>query len=214
MRLVGSAICYQMQSSQSNMVFVTCRRHSKRPWVLVHFMSQCARNMTRSLGWDTHADIMSSRHRRSEAAIGAAAVADEVGIRVTVIGTPAEEVCDAGGKILLLERGAFEGIHTAMMIHPWSQEIVDPPLIPVSVFEARYKGKAAHFAAFPELGINAADALTVAQVAIGLLRLHIKSTDRVHGIITHGGDAPNIVPDNTSAKYMVRAKNLAELRGD
>ena len=147
------------------------------------------------------------------AAIGAAVVADEVGIRVTVIGTPAEEVCDAGGKILLLERGAFEGVHTAMMIHPWSQEIVDPPLIPVSVFEAHYKGKEAHFSAFPELGINAGDALTVAQVAIGLLRLHIKSTDRVHGIITHGGDAPNIVPANTSAKYMVRAKNLAELQG-
>ena len=145
------------------------------------------------------------------AAIGAATVADDLGLRVTVIGTPAEELCDGGGKILLLERGAFEGVHTAMMVHPWSQEILEPSLIPVSVFEAHFTGKEAHFAAFPELGINAADALTVAQVAIGLLRLHIKSTDRVHGIITHAGDAPNIVPAHTSAKYMVRAKNLSEL---
>jgi len=74
-----------------------------------------------------------------------------------------------------------------------------------------YWGKAAHASGFPELGINAADALTVAQAAIGLLRQHIRSTDRVHGIITRGGEAFNVVPAHTSARYMVRAQTVAEL---
>ena len=74
-----------------------------------------------------------------------------------------------------------------------------------------YTGKEAHASAFPQLGINAADALTVAQTAIGLLRQHLHDTDRVHGIITKGGEAPNIVPAHTAAKYMVRAQTLAKL---
>jgi metal-dependent amidase/aminoacylase/carboxypeptidase family protein len=75
-------------------------------------------------------------------------------------------------------------------------------------FHVRYTGKEAHASAYPELGINAADALTVAQVAIGLLRQHIRPTDRVHGIVTKGGDAPNIIPAETTARYVVRAKTL------
>src|SRR5262249_18298299 len=69
-----------------------------------------------------------------------------------------------------------------------------------------YTGKAAHASAFPELGVNAADALTIAQTAIGLLRQHIRATDRVHGIVTDGGDAPNIVPAHAGARYIVRAR--------
>jgi amidohydrolase len=145
------------------------------------------------------------------AGIAAARVADEVGLTVSIIGTPAEEVGDAGGKILLLERGAFKGLHAAMMVHPAPVDIVEFPIIAASMFEVRYTGKEAHASAFPELGINAADALTVAQTAIGLLRQHIRSTDRIHGIITKGGDAPNIVPAHTTAKYMVRAKTIADL---
>jgi amidohydrolase len=132
-------------------------------------------------------------------------------LTVSIIGTPAEEVGDAGGKILLLERGAFKGLHAAMMVHPAPVDIVEFPIIAASMFEVRYTGKEAHASAFPELGINAADALTVAQTAIGLLRQHIRSTDRIHGIITKGGDAPNIVPAHTTAKYMVRAKTIADL---
>jgi metal-dependent amidase/aminoacylase/carboxypeptidase family protein len=74
-----------------------------------------------------------------------------------------------------------------------------------------YHGKAAHAAAFPERGINAADALTVAQTAIGLLRQHIRPTDRVHGIVLRGGEAPNVVPAHTIARYVVRASRIAEL---
>ena len=98
-----------------------------------------------------------------------------------------------------------------MMAHPSPQDVVEPAIIAVSQFDVHYTGKAAHAAAYPEQGINAADALTIAQMAIGLLRQHIQSTDRIHGIVTKGGDAPNIIPAHTAAKYMVRAKTLADL---
>lgn len=145
------------------------------------------------------------------AGIAAAKVANDVGLTISVIGTPAEEAGDAGGKILLLERGAYRGMHAAMMVHPAPFDIVDPAIIACSMFEVHYTGKEAHASAFPERGINAADALTIAQTAIGLLRQHIRSSDRIHGIITKGGDAPNVVPAHTAAKYIVRAKTLNDL---
>ena len=145
------------------------------------------------------------------AAIAAAQVADEVGLTVSVIGTPAEEVGNASGKILLLERGAFTGIDAAMMVHPAPLDMCRAKVIAASMFDVHCTGKASHASAFPELGVNAADALTVAQTAIGLLRQHIRDTDRIHGIVTHGGDAPNVVPAHTSARYIVRAETLAQL---
>jgi len=145
------------------------------------------------------------------AAIAAAMVADEVGLTITLLGTPAEEICNAGGKILMLERGAFGGVHAAMMVHPAPVDISAPSIIAAAMFDVHYTGKEAHASAFPELGINAADALTVAQTAVGLLRQHIRDSDRIHGIVTKGGEAPNIVPAHTSARYMVRAPTLAKL---
>jgi amidohydrolase len=143
------------------------------------------------------------------AAIAAARIADEAGLTVRVVGTPAEE--GGGGKIILLERGAFDGVHAAMMVHPAPADVVEPPVIAVAHFDVHYTGKSAHASSYPELGINAADALTVAQVAIGLLRQHIRPTDRIHGIVTDGGDAPNIVPAHAAAKYYVRARTLGQL---
>lgn len=145
------------------------------------------------------------------AALAVAKVADDVGLTVSVLGTPAEEVGDAGGKILLLERGAFADVHAAMMVHPAPMDVVDPAIIACSMFHVAYTGKEAHASAFPERGINAADALTVAQTAIGLLRQHIHPTDRIHGIVTNGGSAPNVIPAHTKARYIVRAKTLDEL---
>ncbi len=145
------------------------------------------------------------------AAIGAASVADDVGLTITVLGTPAEEVGDNGGKIQLLEGGAFDGVHAAMMVHPGPYDVVIPRIIAASMFEVHYTGKEAHASAFPELGVNAADALTVAQTAIGLIRQHIQPSDRVHGIVTKGGDAPNIIPAHTSARYIVRTHALEDL---
>jgi amidohydrolase len=138
-------------------------------------------------------------------------VADEVGLTVSVIGTPAEEVGNAGGKILLLERGAFEGLHAAMMVHPAPFDMLRAKIIAASMFEVHCTGKESHASAFPELGVNAADALTIAQTALGLLRQHIRSTDRIHGIVTNGGSAPNVVPAHTSAKYIVRSETLEQL---
>jgi amidohydrolase len=146
------------------------------------------------------------------AGIAAAKVADDAGLTVHVFGTPAEEVGNASGKVLMLERGAFQGIHAAMMVHPAPVEMIEAHLIAASMFDVEYTGKEAHASAFPEMGINAADALTVAQVSIGLLRQHLRQTDRIHGFTTHGGEAPNVIPAHTSAKYIVRAENLEELR--
>ncbi len=145
------------------------------------------------------------------AGIGAGAVADDAGLTVTVMGTPAEEVLRSGGKIRLLEGGAFEGAHAAMMTHPAPWDVAVWPIVAASFFEVHYEGKAAHASGFPEQGVNAADALTIAQTAIGLLRQHIRSTDRVHGIVTHGGDAFNIIPAHASADYAVRAVTLDDL---
>ncbi len=145
------------------------------------------------------------------AALAAAKVANDVGLTISVIGTPAEEVGNAGGKILLLERGGFEGIHASMMVHPAPFDMLRSKIIAASMFEVRYTGKESHASAFPELGVNAADALTVAQTALGLLRQHIRSTDRIHGIVTNGGAAPNVVPAHTSAKYIARSETLAQL---
>jgi metal-dependent amidase/aminoacylase/carboxypeptidase family protein len=111
----------------------------------------------------------------------------------------------------MLERGAFSGVHAAMMVHPAPFDILKPSVIAASMFEIRYTGREAHASSYPEQGINAADALTVAQTAIGLLRQHIHPTDRIHGITTHGGDAPNVIPGHTAAKYIVRGRTLAEL---
>ncbi|MGB6728411.1 MAG: M20 family metallopeptidase [Terracidiphilus sp.] len=145
------------------------------------------------------------------AALAVARVADDVGLTVSVIGTPAEEVGNAGGKILLLERGAFAGIHASMMVHPAPFDMLRAKMIAASMFDVHYAGKESHASAFPELGINAADALTVAQTSLGLLRQHIRSSDRIHGIVTNGGAAPNVVPAHTSARYIVRSETLDQL---
>jgi amidohydrolase len=143
------------------------------------------------------------------AGMALARVADDAGLRVTVLGTPAEE--GGGGKILLLKRGAFDGAHAAMMVHPSPYEQPEMPIIAVNHLKVAYTGKEAHASAYPFLGVNAADALVVAQTAIGLLRQHLRPSDRVHGIVTKGGDAANIIPAHTTADWMVRAADLEQL---
>lgn len=147
------------------------------------------------------------------AAVGAglalAPLVDELGITLRVLGTPAEE--GGGGKILMLDAGVFDGVHAAMMVHPAPYESLTIPCLAVEHVGVTYRGKEAHASAFPELGRNAADALTVAQVAIGLLRQHITADQRIHGIVTHGGDAPNVVPGRTEGSWYVRAATLAAL---
>ncbi|MEI8332551.1 MAG: M20 family metallopeptidase [Chloroflexota bacterium] len=145
------------------------------------------------------------------AGLGLAAVADEVGIEVVVIGTPAEE--GGGGKVFMLERGGFDGIHAAMMVHPAPYETADMPMIAAGHVTVTYRGKAAHAAAFPWLGVNAGDALVVAQVAIGLLRQQLPLDVQAHGIVLKGGDAMNIIPHETVMDYMFRAPTIEGLEG-
>jgi amidohydrolase len=145
------------------------------------------------------------------AAVGLAAVAGALGIRVVLLGTPAEE--GGGGKILLLERGAFEGIHAALMVHPGPRDFIEMPSLATTELTATFTGRAAHASAFPERGVNAADAATLAQVAIGLLRQQLRPEDRVHGIVTEAGVAPNVIPDRARMRYLVRSARL-EVLGD
>ncbi|HXQ90898.1 MAG TPA: M20 family metallopeptidase [Acidimicrobiales bacterium] len=143
------------------------------------------------------------------AGMALAGLADDLGLTVTVLGTPAEE--GGGGKVLLLERGAFDDAHAAMMVHPWPEDRLVATCLAVDHLEVHYRGRAAHASASPEQGINAADAMVTAQVAIGLLRQHLRRGDQVHGIVTKGGDAPNIVPEETLGRFMVRARTLEDL---
>ena len=143
------------------------------------------------------------------AGVGLAAMADDLGVTVTVLGTPAEE--GGGGKVLLLERGAFAGAHAAMMVHPWPEDRLEATCLAVDHVEVTYTGREAHASASPEKGINAGDAFVVAQVAIGLLRQHLQRGDQVHGIVTKGGDAPNVVPKEATGRFMVRALDLDAL---
>jgi amidohydrolase len=151
------------------------------------------------------------------AAVGAtlalAPLADELGITLHLIGTPAEE--GGGGKVYLLERGAFDGVHAAMMVHPTPNEDVYPRVTAVAHMHVEYTGREAHAALAPHLGVNAADAFTVAQVALGLLRQHLRPTDQIHGVVLQGGAAANVVPAHAEGVWMARAptiESLAELR--
>jgi amidohydrolase len=143
------------------------------------------------------------------AGIALARVADEAELSIEVIGTPAEE--GGGGKVLLLERGAFDGVHFALMVHPGPVEQEQLVCLAASHFTVRYHGKAAHASGHPHEGINAADAITLAQVAIGLLRQQLPQTVRVHGIVKLGGQAANAIPELTEVEYFVRAPTLVEL---
>jgi amidohydrolase len=145
------------------------------------------------------------------AGVALAPIADDIGATISIIGTPAEE--GGGGKVLLLERGAFDGVDAAMMVHPAPLEDMTPRVSAVSHFEVRYTGHESHAAAAPERGVNAGDAFTVAQVALGLLRQHLRAGEQVHGVVRHGGEAANVIPAHTSGLWMARARSEAELDG-
>ncbi len=145
------------------------------------------------------------------AAVALTGLADDLGITVVVLGTPAEE--GGGGKVAMIEAGAFDDAHAAMMVHPGPVDVIRANPYAVSHLRIGYSGEAAHAAAYPELGRNAADAFTIAQVAIGLLRQQLPSTARVHGIVTSGGAAPNIIPESTEGRWYVRASTTQELNG-
>ena len=143
------------------------------------------------------------------AALGLKAVEDQLPGKVRLIGTPAEE--RGGGKELMARAGAFDGVDAAMMIHPAGVNLATMPCICVAEVEVIYHGRSAHASAMPHKGINALDGMLLAYQAISNLRQHIRDHERIHGIVTEGGQAPNIVPDRAAGAFYVRAANEQDL---
>ena len=143
-------------------------------------------------------------------ALALAEVADDLGLKVVLLGTPAEEA--GGGKVLLLNAGTFDDIAVTVMIHPGPIDIARARSLALSQVEVTYLGREAHAAVAPYLGINAADAITVAQTAIGLLRQQFVPGQMAHGIVVDGGQATNVIPARTVLRYTMRATDAASLR--
>lgn len=144
------------------------------------------------------------------AALALAEVADELGLQVALLGTPAEEV--GGGKALLLEAGVFDDVAVAVMAHPGPSDVAAARSLALSEVTVRYLGRESHAAVAPYLGVNAADAVTVAQVAIGVLRQQLAPGQLVHGIVTDGGQAVNVIPGRAEMQYTMRAADSESLR--
>jgi amidohydrolase len=139
------------------------------------------------------------------AGLAGKSVIDQLGGSIFVIGTPAEEVY--GGKVVMAERGAFDGIDVAMMAHPGTRDTAATWALACQTLEVEFLGRAAHAAAHPEAGINALEAMVQSFNAINSLRQHIRDRARIHGIITDGGGAPNVVPAHSAGTFIVRAES-------
>jgi len=143
------------------------------------------------------------------AGLAAAALATELGGRVLVLGTPAEE--GGGGKVAMTEEGALDDVDVAMMVHPADHELRRMNTIAIQRLKVSYHGEAAHAAAYPWRGRNALDAAVLGYTAIAALRQHIRPDERLHGVFTDGGDKPNIVPAHASMLWYVRSGDLERL---
>jgi amidohydrolase len=137
------------------------------------------------------------------AGLALAPLVDDLGFRLAILGTPAEET--SGGKVDLINAGAFRNAAAAMMIHPATRDVVDPEFLAISHISVEYFGHEAHASSSPDLGVNALDAAVQAYGNVSTLRQQLRETDRVHGIITNGGAAPNIIPGYTSMSWGIRA---------
>jgi amidohydrolase len=143
------------------------------------------------------------------AGLAAASLAEELGGRVRILGTPAEE--GGGGKVFMIRRGAFEGLAAAMMVHPADHELPTLTTLAIHTLHVEYTGVASHAAAAPELGRNALDAAVLGYLNVAALRQHIRTDERVHGVFPDAGDKPNIVPRYASAHWYVRASTVERL---
>jgi amidohydrolase len=132
-----------------------------------------------------------------------ASVIGELGGGVRLIGTPAEE--GGGGKQLIIDAGGFAGVDAAMMVHPGNVNRAFGRGLGLRRVEVVFHGRAAHAAGAPYLGRNALDGAVAGYQAVAMLRQHILPTDRIHGIITEGGTAPNVVPNRAAAQFFVRS---------
>ena len=143
------------------------------------------------------------------AAVAVRGVLAATGGSVVAIGTPAEEVY--GGKAIMAGRGAFDDLDAAMLFHPGSRNAVITSALACIELDVEYFGRESHASTRPEAGINALDALIISFTAINALRQQIKDSDRIHGIITDGGKAPNVIPAHSAASFLIRAKDEPSL---
>jgi amidohydrolase len=141
------------------------------------------------------------------AALGAgmatAAVLPKLAGTIQVIGTPAEE--GGGGKAIMVDAGVFQEIDAALMIHPGGRNLLGRGALTAIPLRIAFRGKPAHAASVPDEGINALDGVLLTFGGINALRQHLRDDVRIHGIISHGGEAPNIVPEYAEAHFIVRA---------
>ena len=147
------------------------------------------------------------------AAVASKSIIDQLGGSIVVMGTPGEEVF--GGKIDMVKAGTFKEIDVAMLVHPDVRNMVTIQALSCISLEVEFFGQPAHAAAQPHRGINALEAMILAFTSINSLRQHIKAEARIHGIITDGGEAPNVVPAHSAAAFLIRALDddyLAELK--
>ena len=144
------------------------------------------------------------------AGLAAAVLADELGGRVRIMGTPAEE--GGGGKVLMARNGAFAGLTAAMMIHPADADLLRMDSLAIQAVDVAYHGKEAHASAAPWEGRNALDAAVLGYVNVAALRQHIRPDERVHGIFTEAGEKPNIVPRRAAATWYVRSGSIRSLQ--
>jgi len=143
------------------------------------------------------------------AGLGLCSVVDRLGGEVLVLGTPAEE--GGGGKLNLIDEGLFDEVDVAMMVHPSDRTLVGRGSLGVQELKFDFYGESSHASSQPEEGVNALDAVIATFNNINALREHIKESSRIHGIITDGGEKPNIVPDHASAYFYVRAAEPEDL---
>jgi amidohydrolase len=136
-----------------------------------------------------------------------AAVRDQLPAgRIQVIGTPAEE--GGGGKVKLIQGGVFKGVDAAMMIHGFDRWILHQDLLGIARVGFEFTGKAAHASADPWEGVNALDAVIQTFNNVSMLRQQVRPQARIHGIVTQGGAAPNIIPEHAACTFYVRAARL------
>ncbi|MBU8791940.1 M20 family metallopeptidase [Oceanobacillus caeni] len=139
------------------------------------------------------------------AGIALSKVLHEIGGNVVVLGTPAEET--NGAKVPMSQQGVFDDTDVAMILHPSDQSYMSGKSLAMDAIQYAFTGKSAHAAASPEEGINALDSVIQLFNGINALRQHVQSDVRIHGVISEGGKAANVVPDYAVAQFYIRANN-------
>lgn len=144
------------------------------------------------------------------AGIALAPIADSLGFKLKILGTPAEEA--GGGKVVMARAGAFADVDAAMMVHPADADVAALGFLAIQSMKVTFTGLAAHASVSPHKGKNALDAAVLGYMGVAALRQHILPSERIHGIFVRGGERPNIVPRETEMEWYVRSPSIESLQ--